>query len=312
MTPRTFTISAHSLGIYDRCTRAYLHYKVHGRKAVRSSAGLIAGTALHEGIASLQASESVEAQERALDAVLWATPVPPEDYRTPGYLREALAAFRAEFGATFAGWKIEEREAQGVLELGTVTVRAPSKDPYNTDAPESVKVLWEFRRDLVGVDPEGRRYVVDWKTSSRNEDAQYQAYKNSGQFMGYLWSWNQQHPDRPALGVLPVRIILRKPTRTGTVFEFPKDSPILFPQERIDEWRRHTLLKVQALLARDPKDPEHWPLASAELGLCRHTYGCCDYLPVCCMKPGEDRERMLASDAYESADAGKTPVTTTP
>ncbi len=312
MTPRTFTISAHSLGIYDRCPRAYQHYKIHGRKAVRSSAGLIAGTALHDGIAALGEGKTQAEQESIITEVLRVTPTPPDDYRTPGYLREALAAFRAEFGDTFAGWRVEEREAQGTVELGTVTVRAPSKDPYNTDAPESVTVQWEFRRDLVGVDRDGRRWIVDWKTASRNEDAHYLAMKNSGQFMGYLWSWNQDHPDRPAQGVLPVRIILRKPTRTGTAFEFPKDAPILFPQERLDEWRRHTLAKVQALLARDPQDPDHWPLAAAELGLCRHTYGCCDYLPVCCMKPGEDRERMLASDAYEPADAGKTPVTTTP
>ncbi len=297
MTPRTFTISAHSLGIYDRCSRAYLHYKVHGRKAVRSSAGMIAGTALHDGIAALGEGESQAEQEARIAEVLRVTPTPPDDYRTPGYLRDALAAFRAEFGDTFAGWTVEEREAQGTVELGHIAVS------YN----DLVTVLWEFRRDLVGVDRDGRRWIVDWKTASRNEDAHYLAMKNSGQFMGYLWSWNQQHPERVALGVLPVRIILRKPTRTGTTFEFPKDAPILFPQERLEEWRRHTLAKVQALLARDPKDLDQWPLAAAELGLCRHTYGCCDYLPVCCMKPGEDRERMLASDAFEPADAGKTP-----
>lgn len=302
MSPRTFTISAHSLGVYDRCARAYLHYKVHGRKAVRSAAGLIAGTALHEGIGSLLDGDPTPAQEAAMADVLAATPIPPEDYRSLGYLRDALGAFRAEFGSTFGRWTIEERETQGVLELGVVEHAPFLIAPYTVP----VTVMWEFRRDMVGVDPDGRRYIVDLKTSSRNEDAQYLAYKNSGQFMGYLWSWNQQHPDRPALGVLPVRIILRRPSKTGVMFEFPKDSPILFPQERIDEWRRHTLRKVRELLARNPDDPEDWPLASAELGLCRHTYGCCDYLPVCCMKPGEDRERLLASDAYEPSDAGKT------
>lgn len=300
MSARTFTISAHSLGIYDRCARAYLHYKVHGRKAVRSAAGLIAGTALHEGISLMTDGQTTEAQEQAMEAVLRATPTPVDDYRSSGYLREALAAFRAEFADLFRGWSIEEREVQGTMTLGIVQVAAQ----FAHHSYEPVQVIWEYRRDLVGIDPDGRRYIVDWKTASRNEDAQYLAYKNSGQFMGYLWSWNQEHPDRPALGVLPVRIILRKPTKTGTMFEFPKDAPILFQPERLEEWRRHTLFKIEGLLARPQEDPDYWPLAAAELGCCRHQFGVCDYLGCCTLKP-EDRMRYLASDAYEPADSGK-------
>ncbi len=307
MTPRTFTISAHSLGIYDRCSRAYLHYKVHGRKAVRSAAGLIAGTALHEGVGMLHAGGSIQAQESAIDTVIAQTPTPLDDYRTAAYLRDALAAFRAEFSELFKGWTVEEQETQGTVELGTVDVM---NDPEIAPYTRSVQVFWEFRRDLVARDPEGRRWIIDYKTSSRNEDAQYLAFKNSGQFMGYLWSWNRLNPERLALGVLPIRIILRRPSRTGVAYEFPHDPPILFPPERLDEWRRHTLRKVRTLLERDPADPEDWPLASAELGLCRHTYGVCEFLAVCTLKPGEDRMRMLQSDAYEDADAGKAPAQT--
>jgi len=249
----------------------------------------------------LQGGGDVLAQEKAISAVLAETPTPADDYRTPGYLRDALAAFRAEFGALFAGWTVEEREAQGCALLGTVEWMQPV-DGGRVGQP--VDLLWEFRRDLVGVDPHGDRYVVDWKTSSRNEDAHYLAMKNSGQLMGYCWSWAAQHPERPIAGALPVRIILRKPSRTGVAFEFPKDPPIVFGPERLDEWRRHTLAKVRALLARDPADLDDWPLASAELGCCRHTFGVCDYLAVCCLPPAE-RMRMLLSDAYEPADAGK-------
>lgn len=307
-TPRTITLSAHSLGIYDRCSRAYFNYRVLGRKAVRSAAGMIAGTAMHEGISVLQAGGPVADQEKAISEVLAETPTPPDDYRSPGYLRDALAAFRAELGSLFAGWTIEERESQGTVELGTVgaLTEAPDKVGLGLGSRfwEPVTVLWEFRRDLVGVDPDGQRWVVDWKTSSRNEDAHYLAMKNSGQLLGYVWSWNQQHPDKPCAGALPVRIILRKPSRTGVAFEFPKDPPILFSPERLDEWRRHTLAKVRALLARNPANADDWPLAHAELGCCRHTFGVCDYLMACVQQPA-DRERMLASDAYEPSDTSK-------
>lgn len=305
-TPATFTISAHSLGIYDRCPRAYMNYKVLGRKAVRSAAGMIAGTALHEGIAALLDGASVAEQEGFLTSALAESPIPADDYRTPAYLRDALAGFRAEFADVFKTWTIEEREQQGSVKLGYVEVtRGPVDGLYHR---EDVPVMWEYRRDMVGTSPDGLRYICDWKTSSRNEDAHYLVMKNSGQFMGYVWAWQQEHPDKPLAGVLPVRIILRKPSRTGVAFEFPRDPPILFQPERIEEWHRHTLRKVQALLARDPEEPDDWPLAAAELGCCRHTYGCCDYLPVCTLKP-EDRMRYLATDAFEPADAGRTPRT---
>lgn len=292
----TFTVSANSLGVADRCARAYWHYKVHKRKAVRSAAGLIAGSALHEGIAALQKGGSVLEQEKAIAAVLLESPTPADDYRSGAYLRDAMAGFRAEFADVFRGWRIEETEAQGTVPLGTVQWALSDIEPYT----KAVTVLWEFRRDLVGVAPCGERYIVDWKTASRNEDAHYLAMKNSGQFLGYIWSWNYQHPEDPADGVLPVRIILRKPSRTGVAFEFPKDPPIIFEPERVEEWRRHTLAKIAGLLSRDPSDPDQWPLACAELGLCRHTYGVCDYLPVCIQPPAK-RMTMLQSDAYEDA-----------
>ncbi len=299
-TPTTFTISANSMGVADRCARAYWNYKVQGRKAVRSAAGLIAGTCLHEGIAGILDGVSVAEQEQAMAAVLAESTVPPEDYRTPAYLRDALAAFRAEFSDTFRLWTIEEREQLGTVPLGRVDVALPDGFCRTYD------VRWEYRRDMVGVSPDGLRYIVDWKTGSRNEEAQYLAFKNSGQFMGYLWAWAAEHPDKPVAGVLPVRIILRRPSKTGVQFEFPRDPPILFPPERIAEWRKHTLTKVAALLHRDTADPDEWPLASAEMGCCRHTYGVCDYLSVCTLKP-EDRMRHLQSDAFEPADAGKAP-----
>lgn len=299
MTPATYTISAHSLGIYDRCRRAFRHYRIDNRRAVRSAAGLIAGTAIHAGLDKLYSGASVLTQESAINAVLDATPTPLDDYRNAAYLRDALALFRVELADVFRGWTIEERETQGTVKLGEV-LAADHEDPAGISI-RHVSVLWEFRRDLVALSPEGLRLVVDWKTSSRNEDAHYLALKVSGQLMGYCWSWQAQHPDKPVHGALPVRLIMRRPSRSGVCYELPRDNPIFFPPERLAEWHRHTLRKVQELLSRNPADPDDWPLSAAELGCCRHTFGVCEYAPVCSLKP-EDRPRMLASDAYEDSD----------
>ena len=266
-------------------------HKIIGRRAVRSQAGLIAGTAIHSAVERLNLGKPIPEQEAAIDETLAKTPVPLDDYRTAPFLKDALAAFRAELGGLFVGWQIEEVEAHGTIELGVVQPREQ----------EPVQVIWEFRRDMVGVDPDGRRWLVDVKTSSRNEEAQVKAMQMSGALMGYIHSWQVQHPDKPISGAQPVRVIMRKPTKNGVAFEFPKDGPIFFPPERIAEWRRHTLRKARELLERNPDDPEDWPLAAAELGLCRHTFGCCDYLSTCVLKL-EDRAMHLASDAYESSE----------
>lgn len=296
---RTLTLSANSLGIYDRCRAAYRYYKVVGRRAVRSQAGLIAGTAIHSAVQALNSGKPPAAQEAAIDAVLAEEPIPvtPTEYRYAPYLKDAVAAFRAELGTLFAGWKVEEVEAQGTIELGTVAVRLPL---WSAKLWEDVQVLWEFRRDMVGVAPDGMRYVVDYKSSSRNEDVEYLASKNSGALMGYCWAYQAQH-GKPVHGAQLVRIILRRPSKTGVMFEFPRDNPILFQPERLEEWRRMTLRKARELLERNPEDPEDWPLSSNTVGCCRHQFGACDFLAVCTLKP-EDRPAMLASDAYEDAD----------
>jgi hypothetical protein len=292
----TITLSANSLGIYDRCPAAYRMYKVLKRRAVRSSAGLIAGMAMHAAFEKHNVGADVPAQEKSIDDTLAATPTDADDYRQATYLKDAFAAFRAEVGSLLAGWTIEEVEKDGTVELGQTAYRVSRAGQDTLYAT----VLWEFRRDLVAVDPDGRRWIIDLKTSSREEDAQVRAMKNSGQFMGYILSWQLQNPSKPVAGVQPIRVILRKPTKTGVAFGFPRDTGIFFQPERIREWQKHTLRKAREILERDPENADDWPLACAELGCCRHTFGCCDYLDTCLLVPAE-RALHLSTDAYESS-----------
>ncbi len=296
----TLTLSSSSLGMYSRCPAAYRMYKVLNRRPVRSASGLIAGTAIHSALRVLQNGGDVLKQEEALVAVLTETPIVPseKEYRTAPYLKDALAAFRAEHASTFAGWVIDEVERQGTVKLGYTQPQTGAHFGH------TVEVYWEFRRDLVGVDTHGRRWIVDWKSASRDEDAQVKAMANSGQFMGYIASWQIEYPDKPVAGVQPVRIIMRKPTKSGVAYSFPKDGQLYFEQERVDEWRRHTLRKARELLERDPQDADAWPMATTELGCCRHTFGCCEYIDVCLLKPAE-RPLKLSLDEFEDAEAAK-------
>lgn len=302
----TLTLSSTSIGMYSRCPAAYRMVYVLDRRPVRSGSGLIAGTAIHAGITELVRGRDAAKQDAAIDAVLAETPIAAseKEYRSAGYIKDALAAFRPEYASMFAGWAIEECEQQGVVELGTLRLSLavpplPAGGPVN-----EVRVMWEFRRDLVGIAPNGERWIVDWKSTSRDEDAQLKAYKNSGQFMGYVVAWNIEHPDKPVRGVQPVRIVMRKPTKTGVAFSIPHDDAVRFSDERLAEWRRHTLRKAREILERDPQDADAWPLAHTELGCCRHTYGCCEFIDVCTLNP-RDRPLKLSTDEFESASAAK-------
>lgn len=297
----TLTLSSTSIGMYSRCPAAYRMVYILDRRPVRSGSGLIAGTAIHAGITELVRGRDAAKQDAAIDAVLAETPIAAseKEYRSAGYIKDALAAFRPEYASMFAGWTIEECEQQGVVTLGEVEYH-----PAWSAGNQRASIQWEFRRDLVGIAPNGERWVVDWKSTSRDEDAQLKAYKNSGQFMGYVVAWNIEHPDKPVRGVQPVRIVMRKPSKTGVSFSIPHDDAVRFSDERLAEWRRHTLRKAREILERDPQDADAWPLAHTELGCCRHTYGCCEFIDVCCLNPS-DRALKLSTDEFESASAAK-------
>ncbi len=299
----TLRFSANSLGIFDRCPAAYRMYRILNRRPVGKSSGLIAGTALHDAAPIWKRGGSVADQDAAIDAVLAEHPIlaSEKEYRTASYIKDAWAAFRVELDTLFAHWTVDEMEQQGVIVLGTVRYRSHLDGSW-----QDATVEWEFRRDLVAVDPSGERWIIDWKTMAQDRETTVKTYQNSGQFMGYVHSWRVQYPDKPVKGVQPVRLVMRKPSvkGKGVTYEIPKDGPVTFSDERLAEWMRHTLRKARTILERDPANPDDWPLAQAELGCCSNQYGCCEYLPVCVLDP-HDRPLKLSFDEFENSDAGK-------
>lgn len=293
----TIKLSPNSLGHYNVCRRFHWYYKILDRRLVRTSVARTNGSALHAGMLAFNKGQSVEAQEAAIDAVYAAEPPPPDDYRQPAFTKDGLAAFRAELGGILAGWTIEECEAHGEVELGQIEYRALTGDLL------PARVLFEFRRDLVALSPDGKRFCFDYKTASRNEQVEIEAAKNSGALMAYARTYQIQH-GKPVHGAYLVRLIMRKPTKSGVAFEFPKDGPIYFSADRLDEWQRQTLRIAREILERDPGDPEAWPLSSTDKGACRFQWGACDYLGVCSL-PIADRMLKLQTDEFESASAAK-------
>jgi hypothetical protein len=297
MSQRTLILSNNSLTTYRRCKYAYYISKVLDRRAIRTMPGRIAGAALHAGIAPFFKGADAVKQDAAVDAVFKATPTPVDDYRQAAFVKDALAQWRVERGALLKTWRVEECEVQATVDLGVVTPR------LGPSAGQPTLVRWEVRRDLVAVDPDGLRFVWDWKSASRNEQAEYEASKNSGALMGYCRSYTIQ-TGLPVHGAYLGRIVMRKPTKTGVSFEFPADGAIYFSEDRLDQWQRQTLREARDILERDPQDLDDWPLASHVNGACRGIWGTCDFLGVCNL-PLSDRALKLSTDEFEPAEAAK-------
>ncbi len=297
MTSPAITVSANSLLTDDRCNYAYFISKVLDRRAVRTMPGRIAGTAIHAGIAAFFKGADIAVQDAAIDAVFGADPTPPDDYRQASFVRDGLAQWRVERGALLKAWTVEECETQGIVDLGVVTPR------HGPRMGLPVTVRYEYRRDLVAVSPEGQRFIWDWKSASRNEQAEVEASKNSGALMGYCRTYTMQ-TGKPVHGAYLGRIIMRKPSKTGVAFNFPPDGPIYFSEDRLDQWHRQALVKVRLILERDRQNLDDWPLASHVNGACRGIWGTCDYLGACQL-PLADRTLKLSLDEFESAEAAK-------
>lgn len=248
---------------------------------------------MHAGLLALDGGGDVAAQEAAMDAYLSGMVIDPTEYRTAAYLKTALAAYRAEFPAP--RWsKIEAMETWFDVELGMMSL----------EYGHTAHVRWSGCVDRVELGLDGRRYVVEYKTSSFDRQADWVAMHNSDQLPGYAW-WYTHTTGLPVHGGKLRRIVMRKPSAKGkgVTYEFPNDPPIMFTTAQIEEWRTNTLRVGAELLARSASDETDWPM---QRGLCVGRFGPCEYLCSSrgeafgpCSLPAENREAVLASDLYE-------------
>lgn len=285
----TLRLSAHSLD-KAACPKRYYYYRVLQKAAAETGPGLVQGIAGHAAVAAWRRGLSVADQEAAIDRVFAeGAPIPADDHRTPAYLKAIIEQYRAEHKPERWAWEEVEKEFE--VELGMVTPL-----PLPGILSEAVRVIWTGRRDAIGFDPDtGERFVFDDKFMSRDEGADREAAKNSRALKGYIWAY-QKETGVHLHGAFLCRTIIRAPTKAKPLnFTMPLDPPIRFSQEQLDEWRLGVLDAARALVERDPAEPSAWRM---EESCCRHTFGCCDYLCVCELPPGEDRRRMLESPAF--------------
>lgn len=276
-------LSAHSLDV-AACPRRYFYYRLLNRAPAAVTPALAQGIAGHGALARWRRGRSQAEQDEFIDKVFAAHPVPADDYRSAAYLRDALVQYKAEYREPDR-WTFEEVETTFQFSLGFV---------------EDREVILTGRRDAVGMFEDGRRYILDNKFTSRDEQAAVKAATVSRAAKAYWWSWHSEHPDKPLAGVIQRRTIIRKPTKKDPLnFSFPADPVVRFDEEIIAEWARDTMRLARTISQRHEESIEDWPMEGA---LCRSTFGCCDYLDVCVLPPG-DRHYLLQSDAFRPSDS---------
>lgn len=196
-------------------------------------------------------------------------------------------------------------EVPFALPLGRIPVRANIFIQPITRAPDGIlvtagdpveqyldyiAVVWSGKIDLVYRDA-GGVYIMDHKTSSIATNMA--EFELSHQFKGYEWAVGSLL-GYPVSGTCINRIVVRKPSRTGTQFSFDRklipSSPAL-----IAEWRTDMLYIISDYveMVRRAYMPKH-------TAWCVGKFGTCPFHRVCLLDSPEQREVMLTSGEFET------------
>lgn len=349
----TLTLSANKLERLT-CPARFYYHAILKRKPAGPSPGADAGSILHAawavmnrqamlrdrvdaGLSLTQEEDKllmagVAAQDAALEAERSSRPLAMRgdkpDYCTLDYLREAFSVLRAEWATFLPAWRVLEVEKRGTRTLAETEMYSHPNWVNHLPAVYGgkmaddgiVEVAFEFVRDVVLQNRStGEVWIADLKTASEDRRAEVAAWETSDQFKGYLWAWNDEHPEQPAAGVQPVRLILRPPLlptskpRNGTTkprHEVSFPAPLRWGPEFIEEWKCSVLDRAASILRRNPNDLADWPLTGVS-GTCNGPWGTCGYLATCRLTPAS-RLTHLSTDLYEHSDAGKPGVDAVP
>jgi hypothetical protein len=152
-----------------------------------------------------------------------------------------------------------------------------------------LKIMWMGRIDLVYT-YSNNVYIMDHKSSSMATNMA--EFEIAHQFYGYKWAV-ETILQRPVVGVTINRIVVRKPSRTGTAFTCERKL-IAFQEGLANEWRTDMLHIVSdfVMMVQRSYMPKH-------TAWCVGKFGTCQFHKVCSLDSREQREVMLESGEFE-------------
>lgn len=282
------------------CPRSAFYYMITKRELAGRKDSLNFGSGMHAGLGSLYTDFYLEGYndkasiDRALKAItdhFEANPQEQESFRTVDRAIDMLLKYHKTYSVEpFTIHHMHEFDKKPCVEI-------PFAVPIGRI--EDVPIIWTGRIDAV-VRWDKLLWILDHKTTSIFGGTYFEQFRNSSQFIGYCWAYEQVMHER-VHGVLINALAIRKITTTGKPVEFARER-IDYNREQITEWQANTMRIIttflgyasSGLVAEESETVSEFPMHTA---WCHGKYGTCQYFDVCTL-PKAQRGTLLNSRAY--------------
>lgn len=279
-----------SMELFTTCPRQAYYYIIRKRELNKDKIALDFGTAFHAvlehlyktyGTAYRSAAENGAVLQFAASQVL---NTPEDDYRTIGYLVEAVQQYLLQYPA----------EVFSIAQVNTApAVELPFAMPLGTVDTHSwgkVTIIWTGKIDLIYRTSSGFGFI-DHKTTSMMGPQYFHEFEFAHQMYGYTAA--TEFITGAKVSEFTINALgCRKPSRTGNKFEFVRHS-VSIQRDLLDEWHTDTLSLVSDFLAHCERG--YFPKATK---WCMAKYGACQYRAVCSLSP-DQRDLALSTSEYK-------------
>lgn len=283
------------------CPRSAFYYMIRKRELNGRKDSLNFGSGMHAGLASLYTDyykdsfNDKDSVDRALKCItdhFEANPQDSETFRTVDRAVDMLLQYHKKYTVEpFTIHHMHEFDKKPCVEI-------PFAVPIGRI--EDVPIIWTGRIDAV-IRWDKLLWILDHKTTSIFGGTYFEQFRNSGQFIGYCWAYEQVMHER-VHGVLINALAIRKITPSGKPVEFARER-IDYTRDQINEWQQNTMRIINTFLGyavaglgldNDLANTDEFPMHSP---WCHNKYGKCQYFEVCTL-PINQRDVYLNSREF--------------
>jgi hypothetical protein len=290
---------------WQTCPRAAEYYVVNRREKPGSPA-LRFGKHMHKALETLglhgNTPETLQRTKEQLTQLFMEDPNPEGDHRCLEYGIAVLEKYVVKYlGETCS---VVEHHGKPFVEvpfsllLGAIEIN--NELAYSSqqllgeggDEPLYVKklyVFWSGKIDrLVSFD--GRKWIMDHKTTSMGGPTFYADFALSQQMVGYVWA-SREITKEPIAGAIIDALECRKITKTGKGVTFERQF-YQYEEWHMDEWYHDVHSQIGSFV--DQLVEGYFPKKTK---WCMGKYGACPYHDVCTLPPSQ-RKTLLNSSLF--------------
>ncbi len=303
----TFFIDNSGLEKFDVCQRAAEIYHCNGREANVEKPALKFGGITHKVLETRYKNFDQDVLSQFEKLINVATTefekwTPPEgDHRTYAMMVDVIKEYGARY--PFESFEIEKINGVPAVEIPfacpfctipmNCQMRIWSADGTQTEEVyvSNIHVVIKGKIDLI-IKRDGRRYLLDHKTTSMMGPTYFADFAISSQVYTYAWAHEQLVGEIP-YGFIANALGVRKETKSGKKLEFQRHNTLIY-KELVDEWILDTQHKVADFFecARRGYFPK-------QTKWCAGKYGMCEYHAICTLVPAM-RSNALMSNLYKT------------